>query len=72
MNDANKKEKERIYLIFSIICIISLVTFITPAHAAVGDLILDTEIFFLDPDFYNAENAIEISAIPVLSPSAFF
>jgi len=45
MNDANKKEKERIYLIFSIICIISLVTFITPAHAAVGDLILDTEIF---------------------------
>jgi len=63
MNDANKKEKERIYLIFSIICIISLVTFITPAHAAVGDLILDTEIFFLDPDFYNAENAIEISTL---------
>jgi len=59
MNDANKKEKERIYLIFSIICIISLVTFITPAHAAVGDLILDTEILLIEPDFYDAENAIE-------------
>ena len=56
MNDANKKEKERIYLIFSIICIISLVTFITPAHAAVGDLILDTEILLREPDFHDAKN----------------
>ena len=38
-------------------CILSLAAFITPVHAAVGDLILDTEILFHDPDFYNAENA---------------
>jgi hypothetical protein len=57
MNDVNKKEKERIHIIFSLMCILSLAAFITPVHAAVGDLILDTEILFHDPDFYNAENA---------------
>lgn len=63
MNDANKKEKERIHLIISIICIISLVTFITPAHAAIGDLILDTEILFPYTYFNNVENATKSSTL---------
>lgn len=63
MNGANKKEKEWKHLIVSVMCIISLVTSITPAHAAVGDLILDTEILFCNPDFYNAENATKSSTL---------
>jgi PGF-CTERM protein len=64
MNNANKKEKERTHIILSILYIISLVTFITPAHAAVGDMILDIEtILFHGSEFNNTENAVENSTL---------
>ena len=50
MNDANKKEKGWKHLIFPIISILYLIIFITPAHAAVGDLLLDTKIIFHIPN----------------------
>lgn len=50
MNDANKKEKGWKHLIFLIVSILYLIIFITPAHAAVGDLLLDTEIIFHIPN----------------------
>ena len=50
MNDANKNEKRWKHLIFLIVSILYLVLFITPAHAAVGDLLLDTKIIFHIPN----------------------
>ncbi len=58
-----QEEKDKMHLIFSIICIISLVTFIIPAHAAAGDLILDTDIYLHYPHFCNAENFSESSTL---------
>jgi len=42
---------------------ISVGAFITPAHAAVGDLILDTEIFIPYTYFSNVENATKSSTL---------
>ena len=56
MNDATiLKEKKWIYLIFLTISILFSIFFSIPANAAVGDLILDTEIFFLydEPEWKN-------------------
>lgn len=63
MNSCDGKVTWKVTIPVSLMCIISSVTFITPAHAEVGDLILDTEILFHDPDFYNEENATKSSTL---------
>jgi hypothetical protein len=54
MNGAIMNEKKWIYLIFSIISILFLIFTSIPANAAVGDLILDTEILFPCDDLHEA------------------
>ena len=56
MNSHDGKVTWKVTIPLSLICIISLVAFVTPVHAAVGDLILDSEILFHDPDFHDAIN----------------
>jgi len=56
MNSYDGKVTLKVTIPVSLMCIISLVTFITPAHAAVGDLILDSEILLREPDFHDAKN----------------
>lgn len=55
MNSYDGKVTWKVTIPVSLMCIISLVTIITPAHAAVGDLILDSEILLHEPDFHDAK-----------------
>jgi hypothetical protein len=55
MNSHDGKVTWKVSFPFSLMCILFLVTFITPVHAAVGDLILDSEILLRTPDFHDAK-----------------
>jgi PGF-CTERM protein len=55
MNRYNGKVTWNVSIPVSLMCIISLVTFITPVHAAVGDLILDSEILLRTPVLHDAK-----------------
>ena len=63
MNSYDGKVTWKVTIPVSLMCILSLVTFITPVHAAVGDLILDTEILLPDFHFINAENTTKSSTL---------
>ena len=63
MNNYDEKVTWKVTIPFSLMCILSLAAFITPAHAEVGDLILDTDIYLHYPHFCNAENFSESSTL---------
>jgi len=63
MNSNDGKVTWKVTIPISLMCILYLVTFIIPAHAAAGDLILDTDIYLHYPHFCNAENFSESSTL---------
>ena len=55
MNSHDGKVTWKVTVPFSLICILFLTTFVTPVHAAVGDLILDSEILLRTPVLHDAK-----------------